>query len=309
MTTADLCKVSIKYEITGEGPPLLLVMGLNSQLIHWNPDLVAQIADRGFTVITFDNRDIGLSTKMTSEPAGIGRILASLVSHRMARAEYLMSDMADDAARLLDHLGIDAAHVVGVSMGGMIAQSIAIGHPSKVLTLTSIMSNTGDRKHGKPAMSLLRKMARLLGGQPNADGTISKKLLNNGVEATRLISGPHFDEAEERVMVQRAFERNFTPAGTMRQMMAISASPDRTTGLRKVTAPTLVIHGLVDPLVQPSGGMATARAVPGSRLLMFPDMGHDLPRNRWAEIVDAIVTNSQRVLPSRLSATASTSSN
>ena len=308
MTTADLGKVSIKYEITGEGPPLLLVMGLNSQLIHWNPDLVAQIADRGFTVITFDNRDIGLSTKMTSEPAGIGRILASLVSHRMARAEYQMSDMADDAARLLDHLGIDAAHVVGVSMGGMIAQSIAIGHPGKVLTLTSIMSNTGDRKHGKPAMSLLRKMARLLGGQPNADGTISKKLLNNGVETTRLISGPHFDEAEERAMVQRAFERNFTPAGTMRQMMAISASPDRTTGLRKVTAPTLVIHGLVDPLVQPSGGIATARAVPGSRLLMFPDMGHDLPRNRWAEIVDAIVTNSQRVSPNRLSATASTSS-
>lgn len=309
MTTADLGKVSIEYEITGEGPPLLLVMGLASQLIHWHPDLVAQIADRGFRVITFDNRDIGLSTKFTGEPAGVARILASLVSHRMARAEYLLSDMADDAAHLLDHLDINAAHVVGVSMGGMIAQSIAIGHPGKVLSLTSIMSNTGDRKHGKPAMSLLRKMPRLLGGQPNADGTISKKLLDNGVETTRLISGPHFDETEERAMIQRAFERDFTPAGTMRQMMAISASPDRTSGLRTVTAPTLVIHGLVDPLVQPSGGMATARAVPGSRLLMLPDMGHDLPRNRWTEIVDAIVTNSQRVSPSRLSATASTNVN
>jgi pimeloyl-ACP methyl ester carboxylesterase len=295
MATAHLGNnVSIEYEMTGEGTPLLLVMGLASQLIHWPDEFVEQIAERGFKVIRFDNRDIGLSTKFTSEPAGIGRTLASLASRRLAKSEYLLADMADDAAGLLDHLGIDAAHVVGVSMGGMIAQSIAIGHPRMVLSLTSIMSNTGDRRNGKPAVGVIRRMPGLMGGAPGPDGKLTEELLANAIEVGRLVSGPHFDEAEERAIITRAFERSYTPAGTMRQMMAISASPNRTKALHKVTAPTLVIHGLADRLVQPTGGMATARAIPGSRLLMFPDMGHDLPRNRWDEIIDAITTNAQR---------------
>jgi len=303
MTTADLGNVSIEYEITGEGEPLLLVMGLSCQLIHWPDEFVELIASRGFRVIRFDNRDIGLSTKFAGEPVGIGRTLASLVSRRLARSEYLLADMADDAAGLLDHLGIEAAHVVGVSMGGMIAQSIAIGHPDKVLSLTSIMSNTGDRRSGRPATALIRRMPGLMGGAPDNDGKITDEILANGVEIGRLISGPHFNETDERAMIKRAFDRNYSPAGTMRQVMAISASPNRTKALHEVTAPTLVIHGLVDPLVQPSGGIATAQAVPGSRLLMFPDMGHDLPRSRWAEIVDAIATNAHRAQ----AATASTS--
>ena len=294
MATADLGNVSIEYEITGEGEPLLLVMGLSCQLIHWPDEFVESIASRGFQVIRFDNRDIGLSTKFAGEPVGIGRTLASLVSRRLARSEYLLADMADDAARLLDHLGIDAAHIVGVSMGGMIAQSIAIGHPHKVLSLTSIMSNTGDRRYGRPTTALMRRMPGLMGGAPDNEGKITPEILANGIEIGRLISGPHFNEAEERTMIQRAFDRSYSPAGTMRQVMAISASPNRTKALHKVAVPTLVIHGLADPLVQPSGGIATSRAVPGSRLLMFPDMGHDLPRSRWDEIIEAITANAHR---------------
>lgn len=294
MTAADLGPVTIEYEITGEGIPLLLVMGLSCQLIHWPDDFVQQIADNGFKVIRFDNRDMGLSTKFSAAPAGLPRLLGSLVSKRLAKSEYLLSDMADDAAALLDHLGIDQAHIVGVSMGGMIAQSIAIGHPAKVLSLTSIMSNTGDNRNGRPKVSLLTKMSRLLDPSP-------EKVLSNGVESGRLISGPHFDETEERIIVQRAFDRCYSPDGTARQTMAIAASPDRTAGLRRLKVPTLVIHGLADPLVQPSGGRATARAVPDSRLLMFPDMAHDLPRSRWDEIIGAIVTNCMRAqVPSRI---------
>ena len=290
MTAAVLGNLTIEYEITGEGTPLLLVMGLGSQLIHWHEDFVCQLAGRGFRVIRYDNRDMGLSSKIDFELPGRGRTAAALVSKRLARSAYLLADMADDAAQLLDHLGIDAAHVVGVSMGGMIAQTIAIAHPHKVLSLTSIMSNTGDRRNGRPTVGFIAKMTRLLDPAPEA-------MIDNGVAIARLISGPHFDEAQERITIQRAFDRAHTPEGMIRQLLAISASPDRTEQLGALRVPTLVIHGLVDPLVRPSGGIATARAVPGSRLLMFPDMGHDLPRNRWDEVIDAITTNAARVAP------------
>ncbi len=279
--------MTLEFEETGEGTPLLLVMGLASQLIHWPDEFVELVASRGFRVIRFDNRDIGLSTKMSGPVPTTGRTIASLISPRFAKSSYLLKDMADDAAGLLDHLGIDRAHVVGVSMGGMIAQSLAIGHPSKVASLTSIMSNTGSRKAGRPAVSLIRKLPKYLKSTPDT-------AVDDAIAIARLISGPHFDEAQERATILRANERNFDAEGTARQTAAIAASPDRTKALRKVTAPTLVIHGLVDPLVQPSGGIATALAVPDSRLLMFPDMAHDMPRNRWEEIVDAIVANTQR---------------
>ncbi len=307
MTAADLGTITIEYEITGEGTPMLLVMGLGSQLIHWPDEFVDQLADRGFQVIRYDNRDMGLSTQIDAEVPRLGRTVASLVSKRLARSAYVLADMADDGAQLLDHLGIDAAHVVGVSMGGMIAQSIAIGHPDKVLSLTSIMSNTGDRRNGRPALGLLAKMSRLLDRSPkpmpdtvtdnmtdNITGQMMGQMMESAVAIARLISGPHFDEAHERLTIQRAFDRSYTPEGMLRQMLAISASPDRTRQLRALDVPTLVVHGLVDPLVRPSGGVATARAIPGSRLLMFPDMAHDLPRNRWGEVIDAITTNAAR---------------
>jgi pimeloyl-ACP methyl ester carboxylesterase len=289
MTAAQCNGITIEYEVYGEGEPLLLVMGLGGQLVAWPMDWVQRFVDLGFRVIRFDNRDVGLSSKMKGKPPRILRVFAAAVSRRFAKAEYVLGDMADDAVGLLDHLGIDKAHVVGVSMGGMISQSIAIGHPSRVASLTSIMSHTGDRKHGKPKLSLYRKY-------PKTIARSRDEAVDKGMEAFEYISGPHFheDAAELRELIELALSRSWDREGTARQTMAIAASPDRTEALGKVTAPTLVIHGLVDPLVQPSGGIATAKAVPGSRLLTFPDMGHDLPRVRWDEMIDAIVDNARR---------------
>lgn len=289
MTAAQCNGITIEYEVYGEGEPLLLVMGLGGQLVAWPKDWVQRFVDLGFQVIDFDNRDIGLSTKMPGKPPGMMRVIAAALSPRFAKSDYLLSDMADDAVGLLDHLGIDKAHVVGISMGGMISQSIAIGHPDRVASLTSIMSNTGDHKNGRIHRSLYRKMPKTFA--KSKDEAIEKGLLT-----FEYISGPHFEEdkAELRSLLEQALSRSWDPDGTGRQTMAITASPDRTEALRKVTAPTLVIHGLVDPLVKPSGGIATAKAIPGSRLLTFPDMGHDLPKARWDEIIDAIVDNARR---------------
>jgi pimeloyl-ACP methyl ester carboxylesterase len=169
----------------------------------------------------------------------------------------------------------------------MIAQTLAINHPDRVASLTSIMSNTGDRRHGRIHPTLLRRLARYMTGNPD-------DAVTNGVEVLRLIAGPHFDAAAARQLTEEEFRRSYRPDGTARQTMAVAASPDRTVALRRVTAPTLVIHGLLDRLVMPSGGVTTARAVPGSRLLMYPDMAHDLPRVRWDEITDEIVANTRR---------------
>ncbi|CAN5684616.1 alpha/beta hydrolase [soil metagenome] len=248
---------------------------------------VTRFTDLGYRVIRFDNRDIGLSEKMPEPPPPMWRLVASVFFPKLAKSSYRLNDMADDAVGLLDHLGVERAHVVGVSMGGMIAQSIAIGHPDRVASLTSIMSNTGDRRNGRPHWKLFTRFAK---GIPHTP----EEAAENGLETFQAISGPHFDEAEVRELGRMALERNFDGDGTARQTMAIAASPDRTDALVDVTAPTLVIHGLVDPLVMPSGGIATAKAVPGARLLMFPDMGHDLPRVYWDEIVDAIVANTRR---------------
>jgi pimeloyl-ACP methyl ester carboxylesterase len=289
MTAAQCNGITIEYEVYGEGEPLLLVMGLGGQLVAWPMDWVQRFVDLGFQVIRFDNRDVGLSSKMPGKPPGLLRVIASVLSRRFAKAEYLLSDMADDAVGLLDHLGIDKAHVVGVSMGGMISQSIAIGHPGRVASLTSIMSNTGDRKNGRVHRSLYRKMPKTL-------ARTKQEAIEKGLLTFEYISGPHFEEgkAELRDLLEVALSRSWDREGTGRQTMAIAASPDRTEPLRSVVAPTLVIHGLVDPLVLPTGGIATAKAVPGSRLLTFPDMGHDLPRVRWDEMIDAIVDNARR---------------
>jgi pimeloyl-ACP methyl ester carboxylesterase len=287
MTRATCKGVAIEYESFGEGEPLLLEMGLGGQLVAWPMDWVNLFVEQGFRVIRYDNRDVGLSSKTDGEVPGLGRMLGAVLSRRLAKATYLLSDMADDAAALLDCLEIERAHVVGVSMGGMIAQSLAIEHPEKVSSLTSIMSNTGDRRHGRVRPKLLTK-ARKLRSKTRDD------YVDTQVLTFRMISGDHFDEQDIRALAAESLARDYDPAGVLRQLMAIAASPDRTEALRSVTAPTLVIHGLRDQLVMPSGGIATARAVPGSRLLMFPDMAHDLPRPRWGEIVEAIVQNAER---------------
>jgi pimeloyl-ACP methyl ester carboxylesterase len=279
--------ITIEYTEQGSGDPLLLVMGLGGQLVDWPQGFVDLLADQGFRVIRFDNRDIGLSTEFSAAPPTAGQIAKSVLFRRPMPAEYRLSDMAADAAGLLDALGIEQAHVVGMSMGGMISQTLAIEHPTRVRSLTSIMSTTGNRKVGQPTMKIVRKFVRR--PVPSRDTAVEI-----GVDTFREISGPTFDEAEARELIRASVERSFRPAGTGRQTAAIMASPDRTERLRRLSVPSLVIHGLLDPLVRPSGGIATAEAIPGSRLIMFNDMAHDLPPTRWHEMVDAITTNASR---------------
>ena len=293
MTSAQLGDVTIEYELDGpaDGIPMLLVMGLGAQLVAWPTPIVDGLAERGFRVIRMDNRDIGLSTKTEGPAPRRADLFKAFAHRRYAQSDYLLSDMAGDAVALLDHLDVEATHVVGVSMGGMIAQQLTIDHPDRVLSLCSIMSNTGSRLHGTVAPKLLPTVAMTMTTPRPTDPDEAERL---GVENFRLIAGPHYDPDEMAVMVRQAIGRNVNPLGTVRQLLAIQASPDRTPGLRQVTVPTVVIHGLLDQLVLPSGGIATARAVPGSRLVMFPDMAHDLPGPRRAEIVDEIARNAAR---------------
>ncbi len=287
MASAEANGITIEYETTGEGEPLLLVMGLGGQLSDWSEGLIDRLVAAGFHVITFDNRDQGLSTEFDWEPPTQKRAVLATLFKRPPKAGYLLADMATDAVGLLDALGIDSAHVVGMSMGGMIAQTIAIEHPQRVRSLTSIMSNPGDRKSGRIAPSIMPKLAKM--PTPTRETAAQRS-----VDMFALFSGPHFDPSEHLRRSKISVERSFRPAGTARQTAAIMASPDRTPALRLLNVPTLVVHGLMDKLVRPSGGTATAAAVPGSRLLAFPDMGHDVPEPRQQEIVDAVRRNADR---------------
>ena len=279
--------ITLEYEVHGEGDPLLLVMGLGGQLVAWPASFIAGLVDRGFKVITFDNRDIGLSTKIDAAPPTKLQSAMVSISRRFAKSAYLLSDMAKDAVGLLDALNIERAHVVGMSMGGMIAQTMAIEHPSRVRSLTSIMSTTGNPRVGRPKTSVLLRASKLTGGSKETFADRQAALF-------KLFSGSLYDELEIREVAKLSLERNFTPDGTARQMAAIMASPDRTPQLKKLNVPTLVVHGLEDGLVQPSGGYATTKAIPGARLLAFPDMGHNLPQARIPEILDEIKRNTLR---------------
>lgn len=287
MASVQANGIDIEYEMDGEGEPLLAIMGLAAQLVDWPPELIERLVEAGFQVIRFDNRDCGLSTEFTSTPPTRGQIARAIVGRRQLATEYLIDDMAADAAGLLDALGVASAHVMGVSMGGMIAQALAINHPERVRSLTSIMSTTGDRRVGRPKVSLMRKSMRR--PIPTRETAVEMS-----IETFRAVSGPAFDAAEFRRMAQVSVDRSFRPAGTARQTAAIIASPDRTPGLRQIDVPTLVIHGMIDPLVQPSGGIATAAAVRGSRLLMFNDMAHDMPKARLPEVAEEIARNAAR---------------
>ena len=279
--------ITLEYEVHGEGDPLLLVMGLGGQLVAWPSSFIAGLVDRGFKVIAFDNRDIGLSTKVDAAPPTKLQSAMFSVSRRFAKSAYLLSDMAKDAVGLLDALNIERAHVVGMSMGGMIAQTMAIEHPSRVRSLTSIMSTTGNPRVGRPKTSVVVRALKLTGGSKETFADRQAALF-------KLFSGSLYDELEIREVAKLSLERNFTPDGTARQMAAIMASPDRTPQLKKLNVPTLVVHGLEDGLVQPSGGHATTKAIPGARLLAFPDMGHNLPQARIPEILDEIKRNTLR---------------
>jgi pimeloyl-ACP methyl ester carboxylesterase len=277
MPSAAANGITIEYDTAGDQnrPPLLLIPGLGGQLIAWDRDFVAALVAQGFNVVRFDNRDAGRSSWF--DFAGMPDLVAALSGQ--AEPAYLLSDMADDTAGLLDALRIQSSHVFGLSMGGMIAQALAIQYPGRVRTLTSIMSTTGNRSVGQPRPDVVAAMMA-------APSETRQEVVESSLKSARLIGSPGFPLHEDRIAARAiaAYDRAFHPSGTARQAVAILASPDRTPGLRKLTIPTLVIHGDSDPLVDPSGGRATAAAVPGAELWMIPGMGHDLPPELFDDI-------------------------
>lgn len=282
----DLC-----YEIFGQADaePLILIMGLGAQMIHWDDEFCVQLAARGFRVIRFDNRDIGKSTRMTG-----GKKLTAFELIRLrllgtpVAAPYKLADMAADVIGLMDALKIASAHIVGASMGGMIAQEIALRYPARVRTLTSIMSSTGNPRLPQPT----REAAALLMAPPPAT---YEEYLVRYAQTWKLLRGGSFpeDEAKDRARAERAFSRGLNPAGVGRQLRAILASGNRKPRLHAVKAPTLVIHGTVDPLVRPEAGKDTAASIPGAKLLMVEGMGHALPIPMWPQFIDAIATHAK----------------
>lgn len=268
-----------------DGEPLLLVMGLATQMIAWPEELCEMLAERGYRVVRFDNRDIGRSTKI--EAAGLPGKLEMLTGR--GEPPYLLRDMAADTFGLMDHLGIDSAHLVGASMGGMIAQSAAIENPDRVRSIVSIMSTTGSRRVGHPSY---RTFGLMLGRPPREREAAIERV----IKTFKTIGSPGypFDEERIREIAGRSFDRGHSPAGIARQLHAITASGDRTKALHKLERPALVIHGKKDMLVNPSGGRATAKAIPGARLRMIEGMGHDLPQALWPTFADEIAANAAR---------------
>jgi pimeloyl-ACP methyl ester carboxylesterase len=287
MPNAAANGITIEYDTIGDAadPALLLVMGLGAQLTAWPDGFCERLAGRGFHVVRYDNRDVGLSSKITDGPRP--NVVAGFAGDTSS-ASYTLEDMAADGMGLLDALGIDSAHVVGASMGGMIAQTMAIGYPERVLTLCSIMSMTGHPEAEPPTVEAMAVLLR-------KPATTRDAAIAASVAASKVIGSPAYptDEAELRARAAAAYDRCFNPPGIARQLLAIQASGDRTEALRKLEVPTVVIHGDADPLVRPSGGELTAKAIPGAELVIVPGMGHDLPEPLWDQVVDTIVTNCQ----------------
>lgn len=289
-------EVEISYEIldpsesapVADGTPILLIQGLGGQLISWDDDFCEELTCRGYRVVRFDNRDVGESTKI--EGAGFPEIGRALSGDGSAAA-YSIADMASDAAGLLAALGIDQAHVVGVSMGGMIAQTLAISCPDKVSSLVSIMSTTGHRGVGAPSPEAIQV---LLTPPP----TDRRGAIEASVKTWPVLWGSGYPFEEERVAEKagRLFDRCHNPQGIARQLVAILSQPDRTSALGHLSMPTLVIHGNEDPLVSLSGGEATAAAIPGARLMVLDKVGHVLPQPVWDQVCDAIVANARQTL-------------
>ena len=274
--------IDLAYETFGEdgNPPMLLIMGLGTQMIGWPDPFCADLARRGYYVVRYDNRDVGLSTHLREARA------PSLTDAVLRRADppYTITDMADDAVGLLDALGLGTAHVVGVSMGGFIAQTVALDHRSRVRSLTLIMTSTGSRLVGNPKPPVFAALTRRRGV---ADRSTAQQ---TAVEFYRIIGskGYAFDEQYLSEVAGRSYDRAHDPGGYIRQLSAVMAQRDRTSDLRRLDVPALVMHGLDDPLVAPSGGIALAKALRGSRFVGFEGVGHDLPRDLWGDYADNI---------------------
>lgn len=280
--------IELEYEAFGHDsdPALVLVAGLGAQLIDWPVEFCGKLAAHGLRVIRFDNRDAGLSSSLDS--LGTPDLMAVLRGDQSTVA-YLLADMARDVAGLLDALGIGQAHLVGVSMGGMIAQQFAIDYPGRLLSLCSMSSTTGDVSVGQATPIALAAL-----GRPTA--ATRDEAIQGSAASSRVFGSPGFPVSDEERLARATtkYDRSYRPAGRFRQIAAIAASPDRTGGLHDITAPAVVIHGEADPLVGVSGGQATTAAIPAAGLVIIPGMGHDLPRGAWPEIIEAIVGNTAK---------------
>lgn len=282
---AELGGISIAYEAFGDpdDPTMLLVMGLGMQLLGWDAELCEMLAGRGFHVVRFDNRDVGLSTKLEGRRVNLYAGMLGLTGS----AAYDLDDMAADALGLIDHLQVERAHLVGASMGGMIAQQLASRHPDRVLSLCSIMSGSGRRRLSTtPRLAALRTLLR----KP----AVSREAFIDGmVDLFRVIGSPGYPSDPERIRAQAAasYDRSFYPPGTARQLMAVLASGDRTRGLGRISAPTLVVHGSADPLIPPRAGRDVVEGVPGARYEEIEGMGHDLPAELWPRLAQLISEN------------------
>ncbi|MEY4633091.1 MAG: hypothetical protein RLZ18_463 [Actinomycetota bacterium] len=282
--------INIEIETMGNPshPTLLWIMGFGAQLTAWNEDFMKLFVDQGFHVVRFDNRDCGLSYKHDGIMVDTDKVvMAAMMGDTPPEVPYTLSDMAADAAGVLDHLNIDKAHVIGASMGGMIAQTFALEHPQRTQSLISIMSVTGDLAYGTPTEDAL---AALVAPPPPDRAGYIESAKNWSIWGSK----KYFDLDEARDRAGREYDRSFYPEGTHRQMAAIYASGDRSEALTTLNVPTLVIHGTDDTLLTPSGGDRTAELIPGSVLLKVKDMGHDMPKPLWPLFVDAITSHARR---------------
>ena len=281
--------IELCYQTFGspDDEPLLLVMGLGGPMTWWDADLCERLARAGFFVVRYDNRDTGRSTKVRARVRR-SQLLRAFATGR-ARAPYTLEDMAADGLGLLDHLGIGSAHVAGVSMGGMIAQTMAVAAPSRVLSLTSIMSTTGRRTVGWQSPTLLPMLVA-----PRRPGR--EAYVQSSAAMWKVIGSPGYpsDAETRRQRAEETFDRGFDASGVMRQMLAVVSQPNRTVRLRSLGIPATVIHGLADKMVHVSGGRATASAVPGTELLLIDGMGHDMPEQLFDTFVDAIRRTADR---------------
>lgn len=293
MPKAKVNDIEIEYDTFGDASsrPLLLIMGLGGQMIAWDEELCKKLVERDFFVIRFDNRDVGLSTKF--EEAGVPnlkKIFKQRETGETISAPYKVEDMADDAVGLLTAINIDKAHICGASMGGMIAQIIAYRHPSRVLSLTSIMSSTGNPDLPPPKPEAMNVLFQPLPTEREAyiEASVNNRRITHG-------TGIPFDEERARRLAAALYDRSFYRPGFSRQLVAIWASGNRKQALTTITAPTIVIHGGVDPLVPVEGGNDTAEAIPGAELLIIEGMGHSLPVQVWSRVIDAITKNATKV--------------
>ncbi len=280
----DLC-----YETFGspDDPPVLLIMGLGGPMNWWSDEFCEQIAERGFLVIRYDNRDTGRSTKLRQHRVTKGDLVRTALGR--SRAPYTIDDLAVDAIGLLDHLDIDRVHVVGVSMGGMIGQTLAIDHRERVLSLTSIMSTTGRRRVGWINPKLIPMML-------GSAGSTRESYVERALRSQQVIGSKQFPADPDRALAraQETYDRGWSASGVTRHMMAVLTQPDRTARLAEVDIPVMVVHGTADPLVHRSGGRATASAVPDAEHLEIDGMAHDLPESLYDQVIDAIVTTAER---------------